>query len=76
MRGAHLACDGVEPVVPAVEGHPDGGDDVSALIAGVLQRVLNVVHAVRRPRVDELRRDPRRPLPAPVQARNLLMYKE
>lgn len=70
---AHLPCHRVEPVVPAVERHADGGDDVPALIAGVLQCVLDVVHAVGRPGVDELRGDPRRPLPAPVQPGHLLM---
>lgn len=39
-----------------------------ALLAGVLQRVLDVVKPVGCPGVDELRGDPRRPFPAPVQA--------
>lgn len=40
---AHLACHRVEAVVPAVERHPDGRDDVPPPLAGVLQRVLQVV---------------------------------
>nr|ACN36542.1 unknown [Zea mays] len=63
-----LARHSVEAVVPAVEGHPDGRDDVAPSLAGVLQRVLQVVQAVCRPGVDELGGEPRRPLPAPVQA--------
>ena len=42
---AHLACHRVEAVVPAVERHPDGRDDVPPPLAGVLQRVLQVVQA-------------------------------
>nr|ACN36220.1 unknown [Zea mays] len=41
-----LARHSVEAVVPAVEGHPDGRDDVAPSLAGVLQRVLQVVQAV------------------------------
>lgn len=42
---ADLACHRVEAVVPAVERHPDGREDVPPPLAGVLQCVLHVVEA-------------------------------
>jgi hypothetical protein len=46
VAGARLTwAVAVEAVVPAVEGHPDGRDDVPPPLAGVLQRVFQVVQA-------------------------------